>query len=74
MVSVFESIGYYIPYEERTEEKDWYAKDMKLTHDQMIAALSFLKKNMDLYEADAIYDMIGGALYGNDAIIVNADW
>ena len=29
-----ESVWYYVPYEKRTEENDWYGKDMELTEEQ----------------------------------------
>ena len=69
-----ESIGYYVPYDKRTEENDWYAKDMTLTLDQMKEACAFLRKNRGLYEASEIHDMIASAILSGDEIVVNADW
>ena len=69
-----ESIGYYIPYEKRTEENNWYAKDMTLTTEQMKEACAFIRKNRELYCADEIHDMIASAILSGDEITVNADW
>lgn len=41
---LLESFGYYVPYEQRTEENDWYGKDMKLTAEQADKAFLFAKK------------------------------
>lgn len=69
-----ESIGYYIPYEQRTDENDWYAKNMTLTRDQMVEACAFLRRNRGLYESSDIHDMIASAILSGDEIVVNADW
>ena len=68
------SIGYYVPYDERTEENDWYAKDMKLTKDQTQEAYEFLKKNNELYDANEIRCMIAESILNGSQIVVNADW
>lgn len=71
---ILESLGYYVPYEKRTEENDWYAKDMTLTNAQMKEVCAFLRKHSDLYEAPEIHDMIASAILTDDEIVVNADW
>lgn len=68
-----ESIGYYVPYEQRTEENDWYGKDMVLTEEQAKAALKFAKKH-DLYGSILVTKLIAEAIYEKDSIVVNADW
>lgn len=69
-----ESIGYYVPFEQRTEENDWYAADMTLTSEQMKEAALFARKNSDLYDAEAIHSMIASAILFGEKIVVNADW
>lgn len=39
-----ESIGYYVPYEQRTEENNWYGKDMVLTDGQTKELYDFVKR------------------------------
>lgn len=68
------SIGYYVPYEERTKEHDWYAKDMILTSEQMLEACAFIRENYDLYNANDIHGLIASAIVSGEGIAVNADW
>lgn len=68
-----ESIGYYIPYEQRTEENDWYGKDMVLTKEQAENAYRFVKEN-EAYNRQMIAMLIAAALMENDDVVVNADW
>ena len=71
--SYLESIGYYVPYEERTEENDWYGKDMTLTDDQVDEMYAFLRKE-DVYGKSVIMKMIAIARFEHDDVVVNADW
>ena len=68
-----ESIGYYVPWEQRTKENDWYCKDMTLTAEQTNELYQFLKKT-DVYNGVAITNMTAMALLENDLIVVNANW
>lgn len=68
-----ESIGYYVPYEERTEENDWHGKDMVLTDKQADELYQFIRKQ-NLYGSVGLPQMIAAARYENDDIVVNADW
>ena len=68
-----ESIGYYVPYEQRTEENDWYGKDMVLTKEQATQAYRFVKE-IDVYNRQMIAMLISAAMLENDYIVVNADW
>ena len=68
-----ESIGYYVPYDQRTEENNWYGKDMVLTDDQADELYRFAKKN-DLYGSYLVTKLIAEAVYENDSVVVNADW
>lgn len=68
-----ESIGYYVPYEQRTEENDWYGKDMVLTKEQADQVYKFAK-DKEMYNWREIRGLIAVALIENDEIVVNADW
>lgn len=68
-----EAIGYYVPYEQRTEENDWYGKDMVLTKEQADQAYKFIKDN-EMYNWREIRGLIAAALIEEDAIVVSADW
>lgn len=66
-----ESIGYYVPYDKRTEENDWYGKDMALTTEQAKELFEFLKKT---FQYSDIKFLVAMALAENDTIVINADW
>ena len=68
-----ESIGYYVPYDKRTEENDWYAKDMTLTNEQALYLVYYIKRHPDIYGAEA-KNLVAMALLDGDAIVINADW
>lgn len=68
-----EFIGYYVPFEERTEENDWYGKDMVLTKEQAEDAYRFVKK-AEAYNSQAIAMLISAAVMEEDDLVVNADW
>ena len=68
-----ESIGYYVPYDKRTEENDWYGKDMKLTKQQTDKLYEFVKKD-DLFGSEEIMALIALARMENQDVIINADW
>ena len=68
-----EAIGYYVPYDQRTEENDWYGKDMKLTEEQTSKLYEFAKKNDPLC-SDEIMALIALARMEGQDVIINADW
>ena len=70
---LLESLGYYVPYEQRTEENDWYGKDMVLTKNQVEEVYEFVKKH-DLYGSYLVKKLIAEAIYENDSVVVIADW
>lgn len=73
--SILESIGYYVPYDKRTDENDWYGKDMILTTEQMKQVYDFIIDNSDtLYNADSILGLIATAMIDKNVIVINADW
>ena len=68
-----ESIGYYVPYDKRTEENDRYGKDMKLTEQQADKLYEFVKKN-DPICSNEIMGLIALARMEGQDVIINADW
>ena len=71
--SFLESIGYYVPFEQRTEENDWYGKDMVLTEDQVKELYRFVESNSP-YNHGAIRCLIATASFEHGDVVVNADW
>ena len=71
--ALLEFIGYYVPYDKRTEENDWYAKDMTLTNEQALCLVCYIKRHPDLYGAEA-KNLVAMALLDGDAVVINADW
>lgn len=70
---LLESLGYYVPYEQRTEENDWYGKDMVLTNKQVEEVYRFVQQH-DLYGTDGLPKLLAMVRYENDDVVVNADW
>ena len=68
-----ESVGYHVPYERRTEENDWYAKDMVLTSEQTQELYNFIKKN-EVYGFSMLHSLVAKAMCENEHIVINADW
>ena len=68
-----ESIGYYIPHEHRTEENDWYGKDMILTEEQTKQLVDFVSENQP-YNARNVKCLVASALLNGNKVIINADW
>lgn len=68
-----ESIGYYVPLLERTEDNDWYGKDMVLTKEQTEAAYRFVKQH-EFYNKSMIAMLISSAIAEDDDVAVNANW
>lgn len=70
---LLELIGYFAPIDQRTEENNWYGKDMVLTAEQAEYLYRFVRKH-DLYGSDGLPELIALARYENDDIVINADW
>ena len=68
-----EPIGYYVPYEKRTDENDWYGKDMVLTEEQAIQLADFVSNNQ-IYNGSGIECLVARALMRGNKVIINADW
>jgi len=72
---ILEELGYYVPYEQRTEENDWYGKDMELTRKQAEKVYRFVREHQyDLYNSDEILGLIATTTFEEVAVVVNADW
>ena len=67
-----ESVGYYVPYERRTEENDWYGKDMVLTEEQEKQLADFVSDNFP-YHLVAINNLIASALLHGNKVVINAN-
>lgn len=70
---ILESIGYYVPYEQRTEENDWYGKDMILSEEQAKKIYRYAQEE-EVYNWHEVVGLIAMALCEKDDIVVNADW
>lgn len=71
---ILEQLGYYVPYDQRTEENDWYGKDMVLTKEQKTQVSDFIRKHLDLYNAHAVYGLICRSIVDGSEVAINADW
>lgn len=70
---ILERFGYYVPYELRTEENDWYGKDMVLTTEQADELYRF-SQHHNVYISGGLRSVIAQALNEGDQIVINADW
>ena len=68
-----ESVGYYVPYEKRTEENDWYGKDMVLTEAQTKQLADFVSDNKP-YNARDVECLVARSLLHGNKVVINADW
>ena len=68
-----ESVGYYVPYEARTEENDWYSKDMELSDEQTKQLVDFVSSCQPT-EYKAIERLVARALLHGNKVVINADW
>lgn len=65
-------IGYYVPYEKRTEANDWYGKDMALTTEQTEELVRYASRHQ-LYGHESIENLVCDALNYGNRIVINAD-
>ena len=68
-----EPIGYYVPCENRTEENDWYGKDMVLTEEQAKQLEQFVYDYQPTDYGD-IEVLVARALLHGNKVVINADW
>lgn len=72
---ILEYLGYYVPYEQRTEETDWYGKDMVLTEEQTKEVYRQIKMNIfEFYRAEQVMSLIAQASMNGSLVVINADW
>lgn len=72
---ILETLGYYVPYEKRTKENDWYGKDMILTVEQAKQVYNYIKDNSRPFCINHdILDLIATAIVEENAVVINADW
>ena len=68
-----EPIGYYVPYEKRTKENDWYGEDMVLTEEQAKQLAQFVSDYQPT-NYDDIEVLVARALLHGNKVVINADW
>lgn len=68
-----ESVGYYVPYEKRTEENDWYGKDMVLTKEQSDHLFRYCQDN-EVYNYQEMASLVAVSEAVGDVVVINADW
>lgn len=72
--SMLEELGYYVPFEKRTEKDDWYGRDMTLTTEQLDRVYQFVKSNPEISESMQVLGLLAAAKFEGDDVVVNADW
>ncbi len=68
-----ERIGYYVPYEKRTKENDWYGEDMVLDNEQAKQLIDYAFQK-DVFNADDVKRVVTEALAYGNKVVINADW
>lgn len=68
-----ERLGYYVSYEKRTKENDWYAKDMVLDNEQAKQLADYAVKK-EVYNWDGVERIVTEALAHGNKVVINADW
>ena len=66
-------VEYYTEGENRTEENDWYGKDMVLTEEQAKQLSDFVSDNQP-YNARDVECLVARALLHGNKVVINADW
>lgn len=68
-----EPIGYYVPYEKRTDENDWYGLDMTLDEKQAKQLAQFVSVYIPS-NYNEIEGLVAMALMRGNKVVINADW
>lgn len=68
-----ERLGYYVPYEKRTKENDWYGKDMVLDNEQAKQLVDYAVKK-EVYNWDGVESVVATALMHENKVVINAAW
>ena len=71
---ILTKLGYYVPYDQRTEANNWYGKDMTLSDEQVTEVRRYLARNRDLYYGNEILALLNRAEAEGLIVILNADW
>ena len=66
-------IGYYVPYEKRTDENDWYGLDMALDEKQAEQLAQFVSDYMPS-NYNEIEGLVARALMHGNKVVINANW
>ena len=68
-----EPIGYYVPYDKRTDENDWYGLDMALDEKQAKQLAQFVS-DYQPSNYNEIEGLVARALMRGNKVVINADW
>lgn len=68
-----EKLGYYVPYEKRTKENDWYGADMVLDNEQAKQLADYAVKK-EVYNWGEVVSVVVTALMHENKVVINADW
>ena len=70
-----EKLGYYVPYEKRTKENEWYwyGRDMVLDNEQAKQLVDYAVKK-EVYNWDGVERVVTTALAHGNKVVINADW
>ena len=68
-----ERLGYYVPYEKRTEKNDWYGKDMVFDNEQAKQLTDYAIQK-EVYNWDGVERVVTEALAHGNKVVINADW
>ena len=68
-----EKLGYYVPYEKRTKENDWYGADMVLDNEQAKQLADYAVKK-EVYNWGKVVSVVVTALMHENKVVINVDW
>lgn len=68
-----ENVGYCVPYDKRTEEKDWNCLDMVLNNEQAKQLADYAVKK-EVYNWDGVERVVATALMHENKVVINANW
>lgn len=68
-----ENVGYCVPYDKRTEEKDWNCLDMVLDDEQAKQLADYAVKK-EVYNWDGVERIVATALMHENKVVINANW
>lgn len=68
-----ENVGYCVPYDKRTEEKDWNCLDMVLDNEQAKQLADYAVKK-EVYNWDGVERVVATALIHENKVVINANW